>query len=67
MRQFKFISGKLLHAVLVLFFLPFRSINPGPQNRKGSHDGYNSNEPIRGFGQLHVSGTGWRKYGQIFF
>ena len=22
--------------------------------------------PIRGFGQLHVSGTGWGKYGQVF-
>lgn len=47
--------------------LPFGSINPGPQTQKGSHDGYSPNEPIRGFGQLHVSGTGWGKYGQIFF
>ena len=46
--------------------LPFGSINPSPQTQKGSHDGYDPNEPIRGFGQLHVSGTGWGKYGQVF-
>lgn len=46
--------------------LPFGSINPSPQTPKGSHDGYSPNEQIRGFGQLHVSGTGWGKYGQIF-
>ena len=46
--------------------LPFGSINPSPQTPKGSHDGYNPNEPVRGFGQLHVSGTGWGKYGQVF-
>lgn len=103
MKQFKFISGKLLPAFFILFLLqfgsvaqqnpkslvdyvdpfigvldgpsnctigpqlPFGSINPGPQTQKGSHDGYSPNEPIRGFGQLHVSGTGWGKYGQIFF
>jgi predicted alpha-1,2-mannosidase len=47
--------------------LPSGSINPSPQTQKGSHDGYSPNEPIRGFGQVHVSGTGWGKYGQIFF
>lgn len=46
--------------------LPFGSINPSPQTPKGEHDGYNPDEPIRGFGQLHASGTGWGKYGQIF-
>lgn len=46
--------------------LPFGSINPSPQTPNGSMDGYNPFEPIRGFGQLHVSGTGWGKYGQIF-
>lgn len=45
--------------------LPFGSINPSPQTRNGSHDGYDPNEKIRGFGQLHVSGTGWGKYGQF--
>ena len=46
--------------------LPFGSINPSPQTPSGSHDGYSPREPIRGFGQLHASGTGWGKYGQIF-
>jgi predicted alpha-1,2-mannosidase len=46
--------------------LPFGSINPGPQTPNGRHDGYSPDEPIRGFGQLHVNGTGWGKYGQVF-
>ncbi|HXX62309.1 MAG TPA: GH92 family glycosyl hydrolase [Bacteroidota bacterium] len=46
--------------------LPSGSINPSPQTPSGSHDGYSPTEPIRGFGQLHVSGTGWGKYGQVF-
>jgi putative alpha-1,2-mannosidase len=45
---------------------PFGSINPSPQTKKGGNDGYNPNEPIRGFGQLHVSGTGWGTNGQVF-
>lgn len=45
--------------------LPFGSINPSPQTPNGAHDGYSPVEPIRGFGQLHVSGTGWGKYGQF--
>ena len=46
--------------------LPFGSINPSPQTQNGSHDGYSPTDSIRGFGQLHVSGTGWGKYGQVF-
>lgn len=46
--------------------LPFGSINPSPHTPNGGHDGYTINEPIRGFAQLHVSGTGWGKYGQVF-
>jgi len=46
--------------------LPFGSINPSPQTPNGEHDGYDPGQPIRGFGQLHVSGTGYGKYGQIF-
>ena len=46
--------------------LPFGSINPSPQTPDGEHDGYNPDRPVRGFGQLHASGTGWGKYGQIF-
>jgi len=46
--------------------LPFGSINPSPQTPGGEHDGYDPGQPIRGFGQLHVSGTGYGKYGQVF-
>lgn len=46
--------------------LPLGSINPSPQTKNGEDDGYNPKEPIRGFGQLHVSGTGWGTNGQIF-
>ncbi|RZK42706.1 MAG: glycoside hydrolase family 92 protein [Pedobacter sp.] len=46
--------------------LPHGSINPSPQTLKGKHGGYVPGQPIRGFGQLHVSGTGWGRYGQIF-
>ena len=45
--------------------LPYGSINPSPQSRKGTSDGYKPSEPIRGFGQLHVSGTGWPTYGNF--
>ena len=45
--------------------LPFASINPSPQTPNGWHDGYSPDEPIRGFGQLHASGTGWGKYGMF--
>ena len=45
--------------------LPFGSINPSPQTPNGGHAGYHPDYPIRGFGQLHVSGTGWGKYGQF--
>jgi predicted alpha-1,2-mannosidase len=46
--------------------LPHGSINPSPQTINGEDDGYNAQEPIRGFGQLHVTGTGWGTNGQIF-
>ena len=45
--------------------LPYGSILPSPQTKDGSHDGYNYQREIRGFGQLHVSGTGWGKYGHF--
>jgi len=45
--------------------LPYGSINPSPQSQKGTSDGYKPTEPIRGFGQLHVSGTGWPTYGNF--
>ena len=47
--------------------LPAGSINPSPQTQNGNDDGYSPKEPIRGFSQLSVSGTGWGKYGQILF
>jgi putative alpha-1,2-mannosidase len=45
--------------------VPFGSINPSPHSPRGSHDGYQPGEPVRGFGQLHATGTGWGEYGQI--
>ncbi len=45
--------------------LPYGSINPSPQTEKGSMDGYHPDYPLRGFGQLHVSGTGWSSYGHF--
>jgi len=51
--------------------MPFGSINPSPQTPKdmkfrwGGHDGYDPGMPVSGFGQLHVSGTGWGSYGHF--
>ena len=45
--------------------LPYGSISPSPQTKEGGMDGYHPNKPIRGFGQLHVSGTGWGAYGHF--
>ncbi|NDP26537.1 MAG: glycoside hydrolase family 92 protein, partial [Flavobacterium sp.] len=50
--------------------LPNGSINPSPHTNPGNNnsdmDCYVMGQPIRGFAQLHVSGTGWGKYGQVF-
>ncbi len=50
--------------------LPNASINPSPHTNPGNNkydmDCYVFGQPIRGFAQLHVSGTGWGKYGQVF-
>ena len=50
--------------------LPNAGINPSPHtpggNNKYDMDCYVIDQPIRGFGQLQVSGSGWGKYGQIF-
>lgn len=46
--------------------LPFGSICPSPQTPNGRDDGYHPGEPIRGFGQLQQSGTGWGTNGQVF-
>ncbi len=45
--------------------LPFGSIHPSPDTADGDHDGYKPDQPIRGFSQLHVSGTGWGQYGNF--
>ncbi|WP_300699787.1 GH92 family glycosyl hydrolase [Bacteroides sp.] len=45
--------------------LPYGSIYPSPQTPNGGMDGYHPESPIRGFGQLHVSGTGWGAYGHF--
>lgn len=45
--------------------MPHGSVNPSPQTKDGSHSGYKADKPIRGFAQLHVSGIGWGRYGQI--
>lgn len=46
--------------------LPHGSVNPAPQTPKGGQNGYAEDDLIRGFGQLHVSGIGWSRYGQVF-
>lgn len=46
--------------------LPHGSVNPAPQTANGGQNGYDEHDLIRGFGQLHVSGIGWARYGQIF-
>ena len=45
--------------------VPFGSINPSPETPDGGNDGYAPGKSVRGFGQLHVSGTGWGKYGHF--
>lgn len=46
--------------------LPWGSINPSPDTPEGHTDGYHPGKKIRGFSQLHVSGTGGPgKYGQF--
>jgi putative alpha-1,2-mannosidase len=40
-------------------------VHPSPDTPRGGHDGYAPDQPIRGFSQTHVSGTGWGQYGNI--
>ncbi|MCL2153243.1 MAG: GH92 family glycosyl hydrolase [Oscillospiraceae bacterium] len=45
---------------------PNSSVSPGPDtNPQNSCTGYNPSGQIRGFSQIHVSGTGVGKYGQF--
>ncbi len=46
--------------------VPHGSVNPSPQTPAGGQNGYDEHDLIRGFGQLHVSGIGWSRYGQVF-
>jgi predicted alpha-1,2-mannosidase len=46
--------------------LPWGSVNPSPDTPDGYTSGYNPNQEIRGFSQLHVTGGGGPgKYGQF--
>jgi predicted alpha-1,2-mannosidase len=45
--------------------LPHGSIHPSPDTAAGGESGYRSDRPIRGFSQLHASGTGWGNYGNL--
>jgi predicted alpha-1,2-mannosidase len=38
--------------------MPFGSSHPSPDTPNSNSSGYNMNQPIRGFSQMHVSGTG---------
>lgn len=44
---------------------PNASANPSPDTKGGSHSGYFTGHEIRGFSQMHASGTGYGKYGQF--
>ena len=44
---------------------PYSSISPSPQTPDGNMDGYDPQKPVMGFGQMHVSGTGWGTYGHF--
>ena len=46
--------------------LPHGSAHPGPNTDRGRSNGYDPTRPIRGFAQIHVSGTGSSgKYGNF--
>ena len=45
--------------------LPHGSVHPSPDTAAGGQAGYRSDKPIRGFSQLHASGTGWGEYGNL--
>jgi predicted alpha-1,2-mannosidase len=46
--------------------LPHGSAHPGPNTDRGRSNGYDPTRPIRGFAQIHVSGTGGPgKYGNF--
>ena len=44
---------------------PNASANPSPDTEHGGESGYFSGQKIRGFSQIHASGTGYGKYGEF--
>lgn len=44
---------------------PNGSVNPSPDTASGKHSGYVTGNRIRGFSQIHASGTGYGKYGEF--
>ena len=44
---------------------PNGSANPSPDTAHGGHAGYFSGQDVRGFSQIHASGTGYGKYGEF--
>lgn len=44
---------------------PNGSVNPSPDTEHGRHSGYFTGSKIRGFSQIHASGTGYGKYGEF--
>lgn len=44
---------------------PNGSVNPSPDTARGGDSGYFSGQDIRGFSQIHASGTGYGKYGEF--
>lgn len=44
---------------------PNGSVNPSPDTANGGHSGYFTGNDIRGFSQIHASGTGYGKYGEF--
>ena len=45
--------------------MPNGSVNPSPDTEQGGHSGYLTGCKIRGFSQIHASGTGYGKYGEF--
>ena len=44
---------------------PNASVNPSPDTARGRDSGYFSGQDIRGFSQIHASGTGYGKFGEF--
>lgn len=59
------VKGKGEGSTVIGPTLPHGSIHPSPDTKEGGEAGYRVDRPIRGFSQLHVSGTGWGTYGNL--